>query len=69
MMAEPAHAEVVEVVGKTGIYGEVYQVMCKIMEGRDRGRVIRRNVKGPIKRGDIIVLMETEREAKRIEAK
>jgi small subunit ribosomal protein S28e len=68
-MAEPANAEVVEVIGKTGIYGEVYQVMCKILEGRDKGRVVRRNVKGPIKRGDILVLMETEREAKRIEAK
>lgn len=68
-MAEPANAEVVEVIGKTGIYGEVYQVMCKILEGRDKGRVVRRNVKGPIKRGDVIVLMETEREAKRIEAK
>jgi small subunit ribosomal protein S28e len=68
-MAEPANAEVVEVIGKTGIYGEVYQVMCKILEGRDKGRVVRRNVKGPVKRADIIVLMETEREAKRIEAK
>ncbi|MFA6036276.1 MAG: 30S ribosomal protein S28e [Candidatus Micrarchaeia archaeon] len=68
-MAEPANSEVVEVIGKTGIYGEVYQVMCKILEGRDKGRVVRRNVKGPVKRGDIIILMETEREAKRIEAK
>jgi len=68
-MAEPAHAEIVEVIGKTGIYGEVYQAMCKVLEGRDKGRVIRRNIKGPVKRGDIIVLLETEREAKRIEAK
>jgi len=68
-MLEPAAAEVVEVLGKTGIYGEVYQAMCKILEGKDKGRVIRRNIKGPVKRGDIIVLLETEREAKPIKAK
>jgi len=68
-MPEPASAEVVEVLGKTGIYGEVYQVMCKILEGRDKGRVIRRNIKGPIKKGDVVILLETEREAKVIKAK
>ena len=68
-MAEPATAEVVEVLGKTGIYGEVYQAMCKILEGRDKGRVIRRNIKGPVRRGDRIILLETEREAKVIKAK
>jgi len=69
VVVEPSTAEVVEVLGKTGIYGEVYQAMCKILDGRDKGRVIRRNVKGPIKRGDIIMLLETEREAKPIKAK
>jgi len=68
-MAEPAAAEVVEVLGKTGIYGEVYQAMCKILEGKDKGRVIRRNIKGPVKRGDVLILLETEREAKPIKAK
>jgi small subunit ribosomal protein S28e len=69
MVLEPSTAEVVEVLGKTGIYGEVYQAMCKILDGKDKGRVIRRNIKGPIKRGDIIILLETEREAKPIKAK
>ena len=37
-------AEVVEVAGvRTGIYGEIKQGMCRILEGKDRGRVIRRN--------------------------
>ncbi|MEM4633549.1 MAG: 30S ribosomal protein S28e [Candidatus Anstonellaceae archaeon] len=61
--------EVVEIVTKTGIHGEVYQILCKILDGKDKGRVIRRNVKGPVKKGDILLLLETEREAKEIKAK
>ncbi|PIT84238.1 30S ribosomal protein S28e [Candidatus Micrarchaeota archaeon CG10_big_fil_rev_8_21_14_0_10_45_29] len=72
-MAQPHDAIPVEIVGlnpiKTGIHGEVYQVLCKVMDGKDKGRVIRRNVKGPIKKGDIIMLLETEREAKEIKAR
>lgn len=63
-------AEVVEVMkGRTGIYGEVRQVMCKIMEGQDRGRVIRRNVAGNVRVGDILRLPDTSREAKQIRAR
>jgi small subunit ribosomal protein S28e len=62
-----------EVVGvelhRTGIYGEIKQAMCKIMEGRDKGRVIRRNFAGRIKKGDLIRLPDTSREDKRIVAK
>ena len=61
--------EVVEVIVKTGIHGEVYQVMCKVLDGKDKGRVIRRNVKGPVRKGDMMMLLETEREAKEIKAK
>ncbi|MFH1306267.1 MAG: 30S ribosomal protein S28e [Candidatus Micrarchaeota archaeon] len=72
-MAAPHEAipvEIVDVKGiKTGIHGEVYQVLCKIQAGKDKGRVIRRNVKGPIKKGDVILLLETEREAKEIRAR
>ena len=62
-------AEVVEVLGRTGVYGEIIQVLCKILEGPEQGRVKRRNVKGIIKKGDVIVLLSTEREAKEIRAK
>ncbi|MCX6769584.1 MAG: 30S ribosomal protein S28e [Candidatus Micrarchaeota archaeon] len=65
----PSPVEVVEVRVKTGIHGEIYQVMCKVLDGKDKGRVIRRNVKGPVKKGDIMILLETEREAKEIKAK
>ena len=57
-------AEVVKIIGRTGIYGEVIQVMCKILEGPSQGRVIRRNVRTPVREGDILGLVESEREAK-----
>ncbi|MFH1403117.1 MAG: 30S ribosomal protein S28e [Candidatus Altiarchaeota archaeon] len=57
-------AEVVKIIGRTGIYGEVMQVMCKINDGENKGRVIRRNVRNPIRKGDILDLRESEREAK-----
>ncbi|MFH1751263.1 MAG: 30S ribosomal protein S28e [Candidatus Micrarchaeota archaeon] len=62
-------AEIVEVVGKTGVFGEILQVLCKVLDGRDKGRVIRRNVKGSVKVGDYLMLLETEREAKPLKNK
>ncbi len=62
-------AQVVEVIGKTGVYGEINQVMAKMLAGRDRGRIVRRNVKGPIRKDDILMLLDTEAEARAIKAK
>lgn len=64
-------AEIAEVNTKikTGIYGEIYTVSCKILEGRDTGRIIRRNMLGPVKPGDIVRLPDTSREAKQIKVK
>ncbi len=54
---------------RTGIYGEIKQAMCKVLEGKDKGRVIRRNVAGRIKVGDMIRLPDTSREDRSIVAR
>jgi len=67
-MEKGTPAEVVEILGRTGVYGEIVQALCKILEGPEAGRVKRRNIKGNCKKGDVIILLSTEREAKEIRA-
>ena len=69
ILGDVVSAVVEELIGRTGFRGEITQVKCLVQAGRDQGRSMRRNVKGPIRVGDTLMLRETEIEARRIKSK
>ena len=64
MDAEPKTAMVKEIIGRTGSRGAITQVKVQFMD--DPNRFLIRNVMGPVKVGDVLVLLESEREARRL---
>ncbi len=59
-------AEVIQIVARGSGVGEVIQVRCRIISEKEHNRILTRNTKGPIRIGDILMLKDTEREARNL---
>lgn len=61
-MANATPAEIIQIMGKLGVRG-VVRVRCKLLDGHEKDKTLTRNVVGPLRVGDVIMLKETEMDA------
>lgn len=55
-------SEIIQIVGRLGAKG-ISRVKCRVMDGRDKGKILTRNIIGPVRLGDVLMLRETEMES------
>jgi small subunit ribosomal protein S28e len=54
-------AKIIEVIGDQG-HRTVRKVRCRVLEGNEEGKILVRNVRGPIREDDVVHIKETEME-------
>lgn len=54
-------AKIIEIMGETG-HRTVRKIRCKILEGEEEGKILVRNIRGPVRENDIVHIRETELE-------
>ena len=54
-------AKIIEILGEQG-HRSVKKIRCKVIEGDEEGKILVRNIRGPVREDDIVHIKETEME-------